>query len=173
MIEIEKIHTNIISAIKDEFGESLDTVDSYIPNRSAPIDTPAALLELESMEEGDDIGDGRIPVACSFTVHCILGVGTPNISLQVRLFAAQVLKLVRRNKWGLGKGASLVEQVSAGPGEFNQGKNGYESWYVTWDQTVYVGDSVWDGAALPKLTIFSAPAPDVGASNVANYDVIN
>lgn len=154
MNSLKEIHDGFVAAAGEHFGDVLRTVDAYAPEHLESVRTPALLLELEDWDEGDDIGDGRSPLRCRFTAHCLLSFQTPNASLEVREFGARVQQLVRYNRWGLGDDADVPAQVSGAPGLFRPGKAGYESWCVSWEQVVYLGASAWAAEGVPPTEVF-------------------
>lgn len=155
MATISDMHETILSAIRDQLPV-LQTVRDY--HVGASLETPAALLELETMEEGEDDGTEMVPLRCTWTIHCVLGRRTDSIEREVRDFAAQVLALVRRNRWGLP--TSLPEAITSGPGEFQTGQDGFESWYVTWEQELRVGTDIWQGDGTQPDTVYAVHGGD-------------
>jgi hypothetical protein len=165
-------------AIKAElsafFGNIINTVAWYEQSESAtgqplPIVTPAVVLEIESADEGDDVGDDRTPLLCHLTAYCILGQQTPDLQTQVRAFAAQLFGKVRKNKWGLGAKVGFPGGITLGPGKFDPEATGYDSWFVSWDQTVYLGDSVWLPSGIMPSEIWWNWAPEIGTDFVDSY----
>lgn len=173
-LTVSGFHAAIKAAIATHFGVNVNTVEWYEPGEEAngqpkPIKTPAIILEMESADEGDDVGDDRTPLSCHITAYCILGRSTPDLQIQVRTFAAQLLALARKNKWGLAKNASFPGSFTLGDGKFDPEKNGYESWFVTWDQTFYLGDSVWAPSGIVPSTVYLGQSPLIGTGNEDQY----
>ena len=150
MATLSDMHDAITSALQTALPV-LETVRAYGVGDS--MNTPAALLELETVEEGEDDGSGRIPLRCTWTIHCILSHRTPKVEREVRDFATQVFGIVRRNRWGLP--TEYPEVLQCGPGEFQPGQEGYESWYVTWEQPFFAGEDVWTGDGIQPDTVYS------------------
>ncbi len=150
---VKAFHQAVRSAISDHFTGKVQVL-AY-PMETGEVRTPAVLLEMESAEEGQDPGDGRIAMRCRMAAHCVLGFQTENIGLEVRSFASQLFTLVTDNKFGLGSDVSWPEAMELHPGEFKPGKAGFESWCVIWEQTLYLGESEWDdtGVVLPKSAL--------------------
>jgi len=174
MTTLSEFHAAIQAKIAAHFGVNINTVAWYEQGETesgqpTPIKTPAIILELESADEGDDVGDDRTPFAAHITVYCILGRKTPDLQIQVRSFAAQLFALVRKNKWGLAHSVSFPSALTSGEGKFDPEKNGYESWYVSWNQTVYLGDDVWDGTGIPPTEVWLGLSPEIGIPYVDKY----
>lgn len=161
---LQDLHDAIQLAIAERLP-NLATVRLYATGER--IDTPAALIEFEGLEIGEDDDTDRTPLYCAVTVHCLLGHRTPDLDLQIRMFASEIMSLVWRNRWGLPTGAP--EELEAGPGELSAGDMGYESWYVTWRQTLYVGASAWDDEGVIPDTIYVGYAPDIGEGHKPDY----
>ncbi|MGZ4953575.1 MAG: hypothetical protein ACXV8Q_00565 [Methylobacter sp.] len=171
---VSGFHAAIKNAVAAHFGANVNTVAWYDQGEAAdgqplPIKTPAVILEMDSADEGDDAGDDRTPLACHITAYCILGRATPDLQIQVRSFAGQLLALARKNKWGLGKSVSFPGGFSLGGGKFDPEKNGYESWYVSWEQTLYLGTSVWDSAGVIPTEVWFGLSPEIGIPYVDKY----
>lgn len=138
MTTITEVHDRIIDAYQTAFANRMDTIAIYRPDNADPIDTPALLLEMEEALDERDPGDGRLPLRCRFTTHCMLSITTPNVEVEVRELAHEVFRLVRKNLWGIGpREIKVPENLELGQGLFKPGKAGYESWYVTWEQIIY------------------------------------
>ncbi|EGW22161.1 hypothetical protein [Methylobacter tundripaludum] len=170
----EAFHAAIKDQIAAFFGANVNTVEWYEQgedpdSRPRPIKTPAIILELESFIPGDDIGDGRTPLDCQITANCILGRSTPNLQIQTSNFAAQFLANARNNKWGLAHDASFPSGFTAGPGKFDPEKNGYESWFVTWGQTFYLGNDVWAPTGITPTEVWLGLSPEIGIPYVDKY----
>lgn len=153
------LHNAMVAAFAAQFDGRVQTIDLYRVAETAPIKTPAILLEMEEASIGDDAGDERTPLRCRFVAHCLLSFQTQNAEVEVREFAAEALRLVRNNRWDLPADVLHPENIEMLPGEIKPGKAGYEHWYVSWDQQVYLGDSVWafDGETPTEIWVGWAP----------------
>lgn len=132
---------------------------------------PCVLLDLDMFDDGEDQGDEKIPYECTMAAYCVLDSNTPDLPLAVKDFAAELMKLVRRNIWNL-DGASLPSGLSAQPASLNPGKPGYEAWAVTWKQTFRIGESVWESEYPPPSVIKFSFAPDIGIPHEPDYVAI-
>lgn len=174
MTTLAEFHTAIKTVIAANFGANVNTVIWYQQGEEAngqplPVRTPAIILEIEAAEEGDDIGDERAPLLCHITAYCILGQQTTDLQIQVRTFAAQLFASVRKNKWGLGKAVSFPGGITLGPGKFDPEKTGYDSWFVSWDQTLYIGASVWYSSGILPTEVWVSWSPEIGEDFVDDY----
>lgn len=170
--DLKKIHDAQVRFFKSRLESRVETIDAYRSDaHDKEINTPALLIELELIDEGRDAGDGRDALRCSFTAHCILSNLTPNVEIEVRNFAATVFRLIKGNRFGLGELADDPEGITAGPGEFKPGAEGYESWYVNWEQNVYLGDSMWEGGIMPHIVKLGW-SPDVGTGHADDYEQV-
>jgi hypothetical protein len=152
----------LLDGLRAHFGDSLETVQAYLNEQTADLDagltinTPALILEIERLGRvSDERGDGRDAIRCSVLVHCILGSQTPYLQIELRNFAAEVMR------W-LGNSSQLhpcgsvesIDELDALPGRWKQGQTGYDSFVVMFDQVVYLGDSPLFTAAAPVQKIF-------------------
>lgn len=159
----------IITAASDRFSGRVETFGDYDEFEQGRINTPAILLDVEALTEGVDDGDDRIPVTCRISAFCMLSLTTPKVKLETRQFAAEFMSLVRRNKFGLGRDVDHPENIEARPGPFQSGNQGYDSFEVSWDQTIFLGESVWDASGVPVTEIFVGYAPDIGIGHEPDY----
>ena len=143
-INITDAQNAIISAFKKNFKRV--TVESYEPSAALSELAPACLLDLEEFPKGSDIGDGRYPARCRFSVHCVLGHEVEDMQLELREFAVAVSQFVSEE--GIWLGGSVMKpptNIDAYPGNFKKDTNGgYDSWVVSWEQTIYLGASKWE-----------------------------
>jgi hypothetical protein len=159
---LKDLHAAILTALRSHFGAKVVTVGAYRLAETDPVATPALLLEMEGGERGEGMGDERVPLQCRFSVHCLLSFQTKDVELEVRDFAARVFCLVQYNHWGLGGDVDDPVETVIGPGEFKPGKDGYESWYVGWEQTIHLGESVWNEDAVVVGKVYLGQGSDVG-----------
>ena len=169
-VDLTELHHRIIAAIRERFGSRLTTVGMYNPvdPDSQSIKTPAVLLELAEIRPNGRTTGGRTPMELVWTAHCALSAQTENVQLEVRNFAAQLVRLIDGARWGL----DYVERagdLEAFPGLFTPGEKGFESWLVSWKQTVHLGE-IWelpvDG---PAVEVFLGESPNTGQDHEGNY----
>ncbi len=157
--------TDFQNAIKDKIKEHIPkvTVDSY-DSLTADIseNAPACLLELEQFDFGTDKGDDRYPSVCRISIHCILGFEVTDRALQLREFALKVAQLVRKDGiWIKDKVMTRPTSIEAYPGKFSEDTDkSYDSWVVTWEQTVYLGESLWTIEGSTPQDVYYAFASD-------------
>ncbi|MDE1465925.1 hypothetical protein [Spartinivicinus poritis] len=136
---LTQYHQAVIEGIKAALP-NLATVAAYNPAEEQKLNTPAVLLELTQMEPAEAISGGRIAVNLAMAAHVFLAKNdVEDIQLSIRNLAAWVLQAVHRNNWGLGGAVGNPKTVEAFPGSFNPDCDGYESWLVSWEQTIYLG----------------------------------
>lgn len=134
------------------------------------IDEPTLLLEvaeldIDPLKKGSG---GKIWVRAQFQAHCILPRSVPLVSVECINFAAVVLKIVHRNKWQLSHVGS-PEQLNAVPGRYSNDPKGFESWVVSWWQTVAIGEG-WELKAPAPENVMLSEAPKVGLDHLADYE---
>lgn len=166
MSEIDNLFSDLQALIAEHFGDRLVTVDRYMPEQGGTIRTPAALIDLESFDEGGNDGTGRLTLSVHMAVHCILGFRTPNVDVEVRKFAAEIMWLIGRCPHRFGH----PERRSAMPGAFKPGeKDGFEDYVVTFDLTCHLGESAWTGEPWIPQEIYLGHAPLIGKDHEDHY----
>ena len=171
-LTLTKVHEAIVESMKQQFSHKVDNICAYSPLEKN-IKAPALLLALDNMNHGNETGDGRTAVECSFSLCAILpagGLPTDKIAIAIANYA-EVLHHVRYNHWDLGAEVSHPANLSAQPAEFKPGKSGFESWVVSWEQTVYLGEPEPDDGVLPD-TVMVGIDPDIGAEHEDKYEQI-
>ncbi|MDG4811931.1 hypothetical protein P8629_02825 [Hydrogenovibrio sp. 3SP14C1] len=155
MSDIITYHDNIKAVIEATFP-SLKTVAAY--RIGEKLNTPALLYEVEQMDFGQRISNGKTPVNLNVALHCVLSAKTTNVGLQVRSFATMVIDLLKDEYFELPDDCEAPYNIQALPGEFKPGKDGFESFVVTFNQVLYVGDAEFDfsGVAVSEITFTSA-----------------
>lgn len=159
---LELYQHTLLAGLRAHFGDSLETVQAYLTEQTANLDvgltinTPALILEIERLASvSDDRGDGRDALRCGVLVHCILGSQTPNLQIELRNFAAEVMRwLSNSSNWPACGSIEPIEELDALPGRWKQGQSGYDSFVVTFDQVVYLGDNPLFTAAAPVQEVF-------------------
>lgn len=159
---MQALHDGVVDALRDHFGNRIRQYGAYEPwddvadQPEDDIKTPALLFAVDGISPDDDgiFSPGRVGIRCELTVHAVLSIQTENLQAKLPELAAAVIALVRRtesapgvpplngNRWGLGEAADTPESVSARPDEFRPGLNGRDSWVVTWEQVIYLPESL-------------------------------
>lgn len=140
----------------------------YDANELDKVTTPAILIELGEMDPADTRTGGRLAVNMDMRLHCILSVKTPQVQMEVRNFAAVVMSVIHRNRFGLAGAAEWPQRLSAFPGMFKPDEKGYESWVVNWTQTVHLG-AVWEDKDFLPTDVYFSEAPKIGTAHQDDY----
>jgi len=168
MSEIKSLFAALKAQLSEHFGDRLKTIDEYLPVRYGTLETPAALIDIEGFDEspGDDDGTGRIPLTVHIAIHCVLGFRTKNVEIEVRAFAAEVMRILRSCPHGVGH----PERLSGMPGMFRPGEqDGFEDFVITFDVLCRVGESIWEGDPWIAQEVFVGYVPRIGREHEPDY----
>ena len=166
---LEAVQAGIKTALAERFA--LVSVASYSTDSDLSVLAPACLLELEEFPMGADAGDGRYSAQCNFAIHCVLAYSLENRTAELIEFAAAIAQLVRSSYWLKGS-VTRGEQVEVFPGNFHKDTNGgYESWVVSWQQTVYLGESMWSAEGIAPQQVLIARAENGESAPVDAHEV--
>ncbi|MCP4102607.1 MAG: hypothetical protein GY750_14475 [Lentisphaerae bacterium] len=168
MSNFQELCTKLKAALVADFADEGATV-GWLKREVKDLPAPGILLDIEQLDIGEDEGDGRLPLECSFAAFCILSICTSNYELAIKGFVAKVMALLRHNSFGM-ETVSIPENLSAEGVDFSPGKAGYICWVVTWQQTVYVGEDVWSGDGIIPSEVKFNYTPEVGAEHEAGYE---
>lgn len=112
---------------------------------SPPI--PRLSLIVEQAEKGEDRGDSRLPLNLHLAVDCLLPKQTQNVECILEDIATQIFIWLHDNRFGFSRNLlTQPEQMTIESGKSrdnSNGQNSFASWRVRWEQTVYLGPSVW------------------------------
>ena len=159
---IKAAHQAIEAHLRGHFGANVEQFGVYQPwdpiddEPEATLRTPALLIELAAMptDEPEDHSPGRVAIRCQWTIHVVLSILTENLQVALAELSAAVIALIRQteidpfrpplngNRWGLGDAVGPPEAVFAEPAEFDPGLHGRDSWAVSWEQVIYVAESL-------------------------------
>jgi len=162
--------------LTEVFAERVDTIDYLlVVDSNKKLDTPAILLEVESIDEGIDAGDEKTPLSLKVSAFCILSKETTHdachAEVEIINFAAEVIATIRNQRWGL-TGIGKPTAITSQPALFNPGKEGDEVWQVSWEQSMDVGTSIWAPSGTTPSTVFLGRSPDVGTGHEDDYEQI-
>lgn len=178
MMNLTNYHQALIDAIAAYFGDSLETVQAYFPQHQSEdqnvgllINTPAVLVEIErlNLSEEAERGDGTDAIECSVVIHCLLSSQTENLQLELRNFAAEMLRLLAKHGFMPCGQVTRPQSLDALPGTFKAGQGGYDSFVVTFTQVIYLGESVWKPNAVPHQIYFGR---SVNEQNMTGYKLV-
>lgn len=141
---ITSIHDAIKAALSNKFLRV--NIDTYEPLKDLSELAPALLINFEELPKAVDVGDGRYPVNARISLHCVLGYEVKNLQIELQEFAISVSQFVYENGiWLNGSVVSKPTGITAFPGNFKKATSGgYDSWVVSWDQHLYLGESEWE-----------------------------
>lgn len=171
-VSISDIQDKIIELIKAKFPDL--TVESYDPSENLHQLAPAILLDLEELPKGTEVGCGRYPVDARFSLHCILGFEATNLQRQLKEMAIAVSQFIDENGiWYPGGVVTKVSQIEAYPGNFKQDtKGGYDSYVVSWQQSLFIGPSKWIAPEIRDAIRFAVnPADENDAAEFQSLEV--
>ncbi len=133
---------------------------------------PILLIEATEMEidEGKKGGSGLLWVKVKYQAHCVLSRAVKNVDLECLNFSALVLKTVNNNKWGLAN-VGAPEKIEAFPGRYSNNPKGFDSWVVSWWQTVAIGDS-WQLSRAAADDVLISEAPNIGKAHINEYEIL-
>ena len=167
---LAKITKAIIQTLKDNF-ECIPCIELYHPNKRQ-LTTPALILETESLAMGASLGDGRTPLRISFVLHCLMPEGTDDANLQG--LAALVCQLIYQNTWQQDN-LSFPDNFSIIPAAGFPSEFGFSRWTVAWQQTLYMGQSIWadDDAPVPgSKGVLAGTGKATGPDFVNEYEEV-
>ncbi len=138
----------------------------------ATIQVPALLLAVGEWRAEPDPGTGEVDM----DLHCSLFVVARNArgpearAQDVDALCEAALPLVRLNCWGLAPrvGAARLDRVVPHYSLESQGVGVRE---IRWRQGVRLGESVWNGGALPSA-VFAGWAPKIGIDHEPDYEQV-
>lgn len=175
------IHDAILQSVANHWKNQpnqLDTVAEYDPFARKPANSPAVLFSIENMalEKPDSTGRTGITLDCNLT--CILSIRTERVQVEIRQFAAELVRVVEQmgmiSHWGLGNACGVPGNVSCQPALYSPEKSGFESWAVTWSQIFYIGGPSMEPQPLPAAEkLFASETPDIGEPNIEHYNLIS
>ena len=100
-------------------------------------------------------------------LHCVLSSANDDLPLACANMAAYVMTIAERNAWGL-EAVSHPTNLSALPGRYGVGENGFDSWIVEFDQTLKIADS-WSPVNFVPNEVLWGIAPEVGLGHEDKY----
>jgi len=178
LTNLRQLHDAMVTTLRAHYRDLVPTIAAYDPFPQLdgpdpqPLITPAILLQLDAIDPGEDDGTDRQPLRLTWVAHCVLSFRTEQVQLELRELAADVLSLVRNQRWGLSGALQVPTALSALPGEFVPGLQGSDSWQVRWEQQTYIGPSVWASRGVLPLTVWLGQAPEIGVEHVDDYDLV-
>lgn len=168
--ELGPLFEAIKEKVKARFGSKINTIEIYEPMKNKKIKSPAVLIELVDMKTGHRKSGGFFALDVEFVAHCILGIQTKNVAVQVANFGAAFVLLLDRQKWGFSNVETPVD-VSAVPGMFKPDDDGFESMAVSWVQTIHIGNE-WQLPDDMPSDVYLGAAPNIGADHQDKYEKI-
>jgi len=172
---INLLQTAIVADFKQRLsGVSVSLYAGEFSGLSASkvrIKTPAVLVDFSQADEVSDTGTEQLDVDCQFTAYVITQTAnsTTNRNVNAQELGEQVLRSLPNNRFGLrqiSKPTQLKLKPAASPYFI---KNSLGVVMVRWNQTLRLGDSVWDGNGVVPTEIWLGIAPEIGIPHIDDY----
>ncbi|WP_212722834.1 hypothetical protein [Zooshikella ganghwensis] len=167
---LELIHQAMVETLTNHFGKRLEFVQAYNPGKC--LNSPGIYLGMHQMEMGENPGDGRYVINADWFCYCVLANSTPDLAIEIRRMACEVMRLLNQPEtglWGLDNVVALPKHIQAIPALFNPDTEGYESWEVTWQQSFYIGESLWEDEGETPKTVLASHVPYTGKTYEPRY----
>lgn len=180
-VTLDELTDAIVATLQAALGESV-TVVAYGENegeeesdrkRRRKLQTPAVVVELVEMQEGEDLGTDQLPAELRFDAYCLVSGYDEAPRRAVRALAMAVSRAVRLNRWGLPVAPS--KWIGAFPDEFSRfDLKDFDVWRVEWSQLAHFGESVWlpDPDAIVPTEVYVGVTPDIGPDHVDDYVLV-
>jgi hypothetical protein len=174
-IDLDILQDAIEADIRAAFPD-LKTVEFYGETRSGMV-LPACQLDLSEWDKYDtDPGTEQQPVMLRFEARFIIkGVSTKAAKRAIRKLAGAFTAFLYQRRWSdaARPGKTLVtgeaQLLGAYRDDFDADLDQFEVWRVEWQQHVFLGASVWDGAGAAPEHVFVGIAPDIGIPHIDDY----
>lgn len=172
---LEQLHEAQEKTVKYLFLNQKIHVEAFKYFADEDIPTPSVLIDLEEYTPGKTRPNGDQGYVCRFNFLCTLSSQTDNVEVRVRVFASLVAEMLDCQRWGLKDAVDNPENIVAKPALFSPATKGFETWSVTFDQTVYIKEP--DTEACPfngvtPSTVFLGWSPEIGAAHQDDYDAV-
>lgn len=103
----------------------------------------SVLIEFERAMPAIRDNSGRYAHRYAITLHCVVGRWRRWAPLEAINLASVVERIADANGWGLpGHQIDMPEDLHTSPSIFKNGAQGYEAWGVSFNQTIYLGESL-------------------------------
>lgn len=176
-VNIDVLQDAIVADIAAAFPD-LKTVDFYSDERDVRNIVPACELDIPEWQDftSPDPGTGQQPVMMRFEARFIIdGVDSQEAKRSIRRLAVAFTAFLYKRRWS--DAANPGKKIPTGPAEFlgayhdqfHENLDQYQVWRVEWQQSVSLGESVWDAAGAAPTHVFVGFAPDIGAGHAADY----
>ncbi|MCX4025169.1 hypothetical protein [Spartinivicinus marinus] len=174
MNELTQLHNQMLATLGQHFDKKIDRIQVYSPSQS--IESPAIYLGSHELTVEKQQWDGRHLLHSEWFALCVLSIQTPNVDIEIRQFATEIMLVLNnhdKNRWSLADQVSEPKMIQSRPAIFNPDADGYEAWEVSWQQSLYIGDSIWLDEGTPPTTVLCSDAPEIGIPHEDDYRVIS
>ncbi len=167
------------AAIVADFGQYLSGVQvaiyagqfSEVATKKTLINVPAVWLDFESGKQGADTGTEQVELVCTFTAYAITRVlnNARARNQDAQALAQQVLLRLQNNRFGL-SAISRPSGIDLKPMNYAYlVDNGLGVCAIRWQQSLYLGESVWDSTGVTPTEVWLGLSPEIGIPYVDKY----
>ncbi len=173
MDNLAQLQSVLLQRIASHFGSDIPHVDLYQQQGVADgqFNTPAIILKTAAHEQGEESGDGTFPLMVSFGATCIFNNSEAAVEQKAELLAVELMILIDSLRIDQ-VDVSAPQQLKGIPTPLDEAIDGYTSWQVNWQQTLYLGDSFWSEESVLPGSAMVSMAPEIGAAHEADYEAV-
>lgn len=147
-LSLDSFHHTLTQNIKHQLG-SLVSVSHYDDTDTA-VKVPAVLVSLDDFIEDPYAGEG-LTLRCNFSGYCVLDRSIPHAEQDVRSFAAELMRVIRKVGTKNLQCVGAPENMTALPAFFKEETQKYVAWVVLWEQTLELPYNNDDMSLVPFL----------------------
>lgn len=161
-INLESLEAAIIARLTANFPDVKTIIFDYDRQAKIP-ELPAILLELTQAEPDEDTGTGQLHLVGRFEARCLIGALTTGHGHKARKLSLNLARYIYQTRWGekqTDQSESEVQPVTPAqvigcyPDDFDPRFDQLDVWRVDWEQSFYVGESVWQSNAEIPQQVF-------------------
>lgn len=167
-LDLDHLFTAVEASISEAFpGFAL--VQAY-PEDRRHLPVPACVIEMIELEPAENPGTEQLAAVALMQAQVIIGFREPGAKRMVAKMAAALAHHVQGKRWGLPIEPAVITSIA--PSDFDPELDNFEVWAVEWQQTVHIGQSVWDEGGVPPAHVLASWAPEVGPAHEGDYDEV-
>ena len=153
----------VLLNLKETFSDRITTIRLHDP-RIKKLTTPALVLDITDIDDGQSTCDDLSPIIVGFSLHCLFPQSS-NMIASVAGMTADILGYLRYNKWGQGERVDMPKNIQAK--RTSMRPNAYGQWVITWQQMMYLGED--DVLSCTEAKPYYSHTPKTGPSYEKDY----
>lgn len=170
--ELTDFYAAVINQLKENYPNVPTVMDYEDFDEEKSIQLPAIFVNLfDEFEKDTDLGTNQLSIKGRCEAFVCFSFKERRVKTKLKQFCANLADFIDGKTWGMEIG--MAEFLGCYPDDLNNKAENLVVRKLEWNQTIYIGDNIWDNSETIPNEIYTAYSPEIGPENINKYSEVN